>query len=61
VRGLDLSPEAVAELLRVDTQTWGEELPLLREHLAKFGDRLPPALTKQLDALGRRLAAYQAP
>jgi len=61
VKGLDLSPDAVAELLRVDPQAWGEELPLLREHLATFGDRLPPALTKQLDALDRRLAGYREP
>jgi phosphoenolpyruvate carboxykinase (GTP) len=54
-RGLDVSDAELAELLDVDTATWRAEVPLLEEHLAQFGDRLPPALRAELDALRRRL------
>jgi hypothetical protein len=30
-------------------------VPSIREHLASFGDQLPPALVDQLDALAERL------
>jgi phosphoenolpyruvate carboxykinase (GTP) len=59
VSRLDVSPEAVAELLRVDPAAWSEELSLLREQLATFGEQLPSELTKQLDALEARLAGQQ--
>jgi phosphoenolpyruvate carboxykinase (GTP) len=41
-RGLDVSEEDMAELLRVDVEEWKAQLPQFREHLAKF-DRLPPS------------------
>ena len=31
----------MAELLRVDADEWRHEVPLIREHYARFGDRLP--------------------
>jgi phosphoenolpyruvate carboxykinase (GTP) len=55
--GLDISPEAVAKLLAVDPEDWDAQLPQIREHFAKFGDRLPDEVKAQLDALERRLAA----
>jgi phosphoenolpyruvate carboxykinase (GTP) len=55
--GLDISPEAVAKLLAVDPEDWNAQLPQIREHFAKFGDRLPDEVKAQLDALERRLAA----
>jgi phosphoenolpyruvate carboxykinase (GTP) len=55
VARLKITPEAVAELLRVDRAAWAAELPLLREHFATFGDHLPAALMEQLDALEQRL------
>ncbi|HEX2703522.1 MAG TPA: phosphoenolpyruvate carboxykinase (GTP) [Solirubrobacteraceae bacterium] len=56
VSRLEIAPGAVEELLRVDRAAWLEELPMLREHFATFGDRLPAALTEQLEALEQRLA-----
>jgi phosphoenolpyruvate carboxykinase (GTP) len=53
-RGLDVSEEDMAELLRVDVDEWKAQLPQFREYLAKF-DNLPPELTAQLDALEARL------
>ena len=53
-RGLDVSDEDMAELLRVDVEEWKAQLPQFREHLAKF-DRLPAELHAQLQALEERL------
>jgi phosphoenolpyruvate carboxykinase (GTP) len=53
--GLDVSEDDVTELLRVDGGEWRAEVPLIREHYARFGDRLPVELGEQLDALDRRL------
>ena len=54
--GLDLPAEDLAELLRVDGPTVAAELPQLREHYARFGDRLPAELAGHLAALEARLA-----
>jgi phosphoenolpyruvate carboxykinase (GTP) len=45
----------MANVLRVDAGDWRGELPLIEEHFAIFGDRLPPALREELEALRRRL------
>jgi phosphoenolpyruvate carboxykinase (GTP) len=55
--GLKIAPDALEQLLSVERDEWLAELPLLREHFASFGERLPGALLAQLDALGRRLRA----
>jgi len=54
--GLLLAAGALEELLSVDEDEWRAELPLIEEHYAVFGDRLPTALHDELDALGKRLA-----
>jgi phosphoenolpyruvate carboxykinase (GTP) len=53
--GLDVSKEDMAELLRVDVDEWRAELPLIAEHYAKFGGRLPSELSSELEALKQRL------
>jgi phosphoenolpyruvate carboxykinase (GTP) len=53
--GLDVSDDAIAELLSVDSAAWRAELPLIAEHYAIFGDRLPAALRNELAALEQRL------
>ena len=53
--GLNVSPEAMGELLRVDTEGWKAELPSIREHFAMFGAKLPQALNDELSALEQRL------
>jgi phosphoenolpyruvate carboxykinase (GTP) len=55
VDGLDLDPAALAELLRVDESGWRDELPLIEQHFAQFGERLPEALREELAALRTRL------
>ncbi len=44
-----------AEALAVDADAWRAELPTIREHFDRFGDRLPEALRDELGALERRL------
>jgi phosphoenolpyruvate carboxykinase (GTP) len=53
--GLDVSPAALAAALAVDPEDWRRELPGIHEDFAQFGDRLPPELVVQLDALESRL------
>jgi phosphoenolpyruvate carboxykinase (GTP) len=53
--GLDLAPEALAELLAVDAEQVKAELPQVEQHLAQFGDDLPTPLRDQLDRLKARL------
>jgi phosphoenolpyruvate carboxykinase (GTP) len=55
--GLDLAPKRLDELLAVDHDAWRNEVELIEEHYARFGDRLPDALRDQLLALDKRLAA----
>ena len=43
------------ELTSFDKEGWKAELPLIREHFATFGDRLPKALQDELSALEKRL------
>jgi phosphoenolpyruvate carboxykinase (GTP) len=53
---LDLSDDALRDLLTVDPKLVAEQLPQVEEHLARFGDRLPGELRAQLEALRARLA-----
>jgi phosphoenolpyruvate carboxykinase (GTP) len=55
VSGLDVSPEAMAQLLEVDPQLFREQLPQVHEHFARFGENLPQELRIQLEELERRL------
>jgi phosphoenolpyruvate carboxykinase (GTP) len=53
--GLNVSEADMAELLAVRTDEWRTEVPLIREHFAKFGSHLPAALSFEVDELERRL------
>jgi phosphoenolpyruvate carboxykinase (GTP) len=54
-KGLKLAVEQLKELLRVDAEDWKAELPLIKEHFAMFGAKLPKALSDELSALEKRL------
>ncbi len=56
VSGLDVSKEDMAELLTVHVDEWRAEVPLIRQHFAQFGDRLPAKLAAQVDDLEARLS-----
>jgi phosphoenolpyruvate carboxykinase (GTP) len=53
--GLDISDEALTELLTVDEDALRQELPQIEEHLARFGNRLPQQVRAQFEALKARL------
>jgi phosphoenolpyruvate carboxykinase (GTP) len=53
--GLDISEEAMRDLLCVDEDLVRQQLPQIKEHLAKFGEKLPPKVSAQLGALEGRL------
>jgi phosphoenolpyruvate carboxykinase (GTP) len=53
--GLDVSEEAMEQLLSVDDDALRAQMPQLEEHLARFGDDLPVEIQAQLEALKERL------
>ncbi len=55
--GLDIDDTTMAKLLAVDNESWMAEIELIREHFARFGEKLPSELAAQLDSLKKRLAA----
>ena len=52
--GLNGVAENMPELLSVDKAKWADELELVKEQYAIFGDRLPVELTKQVEAIASR-------
>ncbi len=57
--GLDVSEEQMTELLEVDTEQWLNEIQSIREHYERFEDKLPKALSDELEALESRLRQNQ--
>jgi phosphoenolpyruvate carboxykinase (GTP) len=57
VSGLSLGADDMAALLEVDGKEWAAEVVRIREHYARFGDRLPKALQRQLEGLVGRLTS----
>jgi phosphoenolpyruvate carboxykinase (GTP) len=57
MQGLNLSTANLAKLLSVDIDGWLAEVPLIREHFAKFGSHLPQGLRQEVDELEQRLKA----
>ena len=53
--GLDVSEENLKQLLSVDVEGWLAEVPLIRQHFAKFGTHLPEGLEHELEDLEERL------
>ena len=56
ITGLDVDEAAMTKLLAVDNESWQAEIGLIRDHFARFGEKLPAELTTQLDSLERRLS-----
>ena len=55
LNGLNLSPEAAHALTSLDPVAWRQELAPIRSHFEKFGNKLPPELRSELEALEKRL------
>ena len=56
LNGLDMTVDDVANLLTVDKELWKEDAENIESFYAKFGDKLPEALRKELDTLKANLA-----
>ena len=55
ISGLDMSRDALAELLSVDKELWRAECEGIREFYARFGDKLPAKLMEELEKLENNL------
>jgi len=55
--GLSIDAADLDEILRVDTDGWNAAIDEIREHFARFGDRLPAELDAQVDRLASALSA----
>jgi phosphoenolpyruvate carboxykinase (GTP) len=55
IAGLDIGPEALAELTAVPQEAWRREIADLRQYLQGYGARLPARLVSELDDLERRI------
>jgi phosphoenolpyruvate carboxykinase (GTP) len=53
--GLNIAAGALEQLLTVEPELISEQLPQVEEFLARLGDRLPPQIPSQLEALKARL------
>src|ERR1051326_629865 len=56
VKGVKVDASDMKELTSVDKDGWKAELPLIKEHFATFGAKLPKALADELAALEQRLS-----
>lgn len=55
IKGLDIDLDTVKDLLNVDIDLWKEEAKGIHEFYAKFGDKLPKPLEKELATLEANL------
>jgi phosphoenolpyruvate carboxykinase (GTP) len=56
VKGLDIKPEVLQELLSVKPDAWRKELKDVRTYLDEYGARTPKALYAELEGVEKRLA-----
>lgn len=55
--GLSITDDQLDQLFALDPDAWSTEADLTHEYFSQFGDALPEALTDELEALRRRIAA----
>ena len=51
----DIDKETLESILKVENEYWLEDIKSIREFYAKFGDKLPEELAKEVDAMEARL------
>ncbi|MCD7785072.1 MAG: phosphoenolpyruvate carboxykinase (GTP) [Oscillospiraceae bacterium] len=57
IEGLDgITVDTIADLLSVDKDLWLEDTKSIEEFYSKFGDKLPPEMAYELNALKERLS-----
>jgi phosphoenolpyruvate carboxykinase (GTP) len=55
VDGVKVAPADMKDLNSVDKEGWKAEIPMIKEHFATFGAKMPQALKDELAALEKRL------
>jgi len=58
--GLQISPQAMEELLQVNSEDWEDDLADSKQFFDKFGSRLPQELRQEHEKLSRRLSTEGA-
>jgi phosphoenolpyruvate carboxykinase (GTP) len=59
--GLEISPDTIHELFKVDIISWKKEVDELRDYFQIFGTRLPKEILDELNSLEKRLNEKMAP
>ncbi len=54
--GVEVDEADLDAILSVDTDGWKSAVPQIRDHFARFGDKLPAQLNTQVDQLEAALA-----
>ncbi len=54
--GLEIDEADLDTILSVDVEGWKSAIPQIREHYARFGDKLPAVLNVEVDSLEAKLA-----
>lgn len=52
---LEISEEDLINSIKFETEEWHDEIPMIEEWFEKFGDKLPPAMSEELNGLKDRL------
>ncbi|MET0304080.1 MAG: phosphoenolpyruvate carboxykinase (GTP) [Microbacteriaceae bacterium] len=60
LEGLDLDDDALAALFAIDADSWLAEIDDTEAFFARFGDRLPEAVRRQLGELRERMLAHRS-
>lgn len=55
IEGCDIDKETLESILKVETEYWLEDIKGIKEFYAKFGDKLPEELAKEVEAMEARL------
>ncbi|HIW45986.1 MAG TPA: phosphoenolpyruvate carboxykinase (GTP) [Candidatus Yaniella excrementigallinarum] len=53
--GLDISHDDLINSIKFEADEWHDEIPMIEDWFAKFGDKLPPAMSDELQSLKDRL------
>lgn len=55
LNGLNISKQAVEELLKIDSEGWKKEVEELKQYFTLFGDRLPSGIKNEITQLEKRI------
>jgi phosphoenolpyruvate carboxykinase (GTP) len=61
LRGVEIAPSALTQILEVDTVAACAELRQIQDYLAQFGERLPDELRAQIVSVEQRLSEWNEP